>query len=75
MKILCSDQAAQVLKAQVLGIMLFPRGLVSIKGKGKMETFFVIPHCDQSVSKGDDIIVTRNLKPIRNLKIKNPSAA
>jgi class 3 adenylate cyclase len=75
MKIHCSDQAAQVLKAQVPGIMLFPRGLVSIKGKGKMETFFVSPNCDQSVSKGDGIIVTRNLKPNRNLKIKNPSAA
>ena len=31
----------QVLKAQVPGIMIFPRGLVSIKGKGNMETFFV----------------------------------
>jgi len=41
MKINCSDQAAQVLKAQVPGIMIFPRGLVSIKGKGNMETFFV----------------------------------
>ena len=75
MKIQCSDQATQVLKAQVPGITLIPRGLVSMKGKGKMETFFVSPNCDQFVSKGDGIIVTRNLKPIRNLKTKNPSAA
>jgi class 3 adenylate cyclase len=41
MKIHCSDRAAQILKAQVPGITLISRGLINIKGKGEMGTFFV----------------------------------
>jgi class 3 adenylate cyclase len=41
MKIHCSDRASQVLKAQAPGIKLISRGLINIKGKGEMGTFFV----------------------------------
>ena len=41
MKIHCSARFEQVLKQQVPGIHLQPRGMTPIKGKGLMETFFV----------------------------------
>jgi class 3 adenylate cyclase len=41
MKIHCSDRAAQILKQQVPGIPLISRGMIPIKGKGEMETFFL----------------------------------
>ena len=44
MKIHCSDRASQVLKAQAPGIKLISRGLINIKGKGEMGTFFVSHH-------------------------------
>jgi class 3 adenylate cyclase len=41
MKIQCSDRAAEVLKQQVPEIQLESRGLIPIKGKGEMSTFFI----------------------------------
>ena len=40
MMIHCSDRAAQVLKQQFPGLLLISRGMIPIKGKGEMETFF-----------------------------------
>lgn len=41
MRIHCSDRAAQVLKQQAPTLQLEPRGMIPIKGKGEMSTFFV----------------------------------
>jgi class 3 adenylate cyclase len=41
MRIQCSDRAAEVLKQQVPKIQLESRGLIPIKGKGAMMTFFI----------------------------------
>ena len=40
MMIHCSDRAAQVLKQQFPGLPLISRGMIPIKGKGEMETYF-----------------------------------
>ena len=41
MKIHCSDRFVEVVKQQVPGIQLQPRGMTPIKGKGLMETYFI----------------------------------
>jgi class 3 adenylate cyclase len=41
-RILCSDQAAQLLKEQAKGsFSIQNRGIINVKGKGPMETFWV----------------------------------
>lgn len=41
MRIQCSDRAADMLAKQVPELPLEPRGLIPIKGKGEMSTFFI----------------------------------
>eukprot|EP00571_Detonula_confervacea_P002410 CAMPEP_0172315400 /NCGR_PEP_ID=MMETSP1058-20130122/25061_1 /TAXON_ID=83371 /ORGANISM="Detonula confervacea, Strain CCMP 353" /LENGTH=1336 /DNA_ID=CAMNT_0013029473 /DNA_START=176 /DNA_END=4186 /DNA_ORIENTATION=+ len=41
MRIQCSDSAAEVLKVQAPGMELESRGMIPIKGKGEMATFFI----------------------------------
>jgi hypothetical protein len=37
----CSDASAQLLEEQAPAIRIYPRGAISIKGKGSMNTFWV----------------------------------
>lgn len=41
MRIQCSDRAADLLKQQAPEMELEPRGMIPIKGKGEMTTFFI----------------------------------
>jgi len=37
----CSDASAQLLQEQAPGIRIYPRGAITVKGKGSMKTFWV----------------------------------
>ena len=67
MMIHCSDRAAQVLEQQVPGITLISRGMIPIKGKGEMETFF-FNHgkCAEKVvpASADEVVVPKVGSPL-----------
>ena len=51
MRIHCSDRSAELLRSQAPEIKLESRGVINVKGKGDMETFWV----------ADDVIGGREL--------------
>jgi len=68
MMIHCSDQAAQVLKQQVPGITLISRGMIPIKGKGEMETFFFnLDKCAEKVvpASADGVVAPKVASPLQ----------
>jgi serine/threonine protein kinase len=52
MRIHCSDRAAQVLKQQAPALQLESRGMIPIKGKGEMSTFFI--NYDDYATSGEE---------------------
>lgn len=47
-RIHCSDRAAALLKGQAPNLPILRRGVISVKGKGDMETWWVAEVADES---------------------------
>ena len=55
-RIHCSEAAANLLSAQAPSMSLTARGVINVKGKGLMRTFWVNDHDDNSLQE-DPLVV------------------
>lgn len=63
-RIHCSDISARLLKEQCPKIRIFPRGVIEVKGKGEMKTFWI--HTEGSFDAGTSAASTDGKRNIFN---------
>jgi class 3 adenylate cyclase len=57
----CTLRTADLVRAQDSSIVVVPRGIVEIKGKGSMETFWILPEVDTSALENPVCALLREL--------------